>query len=133
MLYLFGSGSYKNDRKVVKIGFTDDMDLRKKNYYLYNPLGVLLGTRDGDRILEAKMHLRLSSYKVEFLDEWFYDEPEVEKVFGSGIEEIDKWIWDNRTSSLLDPAWPKKGTIKYKILEELRSKYSGPSLGTKLF
>ena len=123
MLYLFGIGSYKNDRKILKVGFTDDMNIRTEQYYIYNPLGEIIETRDGDRILEAKLHIRLDSYKVEFLDEWFYDEPGVKEIFSSDINDIDKWIWDNKSESLLSPNWPKKGTIKNKIFEELKSKF----------
>lgn len=128
MLYLFGSGSYKGNRKVVKVGFTDDIETRKQQYLLHNPLGEFLGIRDGDRLLELKLHLRLEDYKVEFLDEWFYDEEEVEEIFGSTESQLNKWLWENRNTTLLDPEMPKQGTMKYEIYEELKSMFDRTGL-----
>jgi len=128
MLYLFGSGSYKGNRKVVKVGFTDDIETRKQQYLLHNPLGEFLGIRDGDRLLELKLHLRLEDYKVEFLDEWFYDEEEVEEIFGSTESQLNKWLWENRNTTLLDPEMPKQGTMKYEIYEELKSMFDSTGL-----
>ena len=81
MLYLFGSGAWENNRRVVKIGFSDNMEKRRVNYNHYNPLGKFLGEREGDRKDELRLHLRLYDHRVEFLDEWFYDEEEVFRVF----------------------------------------------------
>lgn len=124
MLYLFGSGSYRNDRKIVKVGFTDDVRIREAQYKLHNPLGEMIATRQGDEILELKLHLRLQDYKVEFLDEWFYDEPEVQEAFGSTIGTIDQWLWNNR-SDIFYPL-PKIGSKKRTIYEELRSLFDNP-------
>lgn len=134
MLYLYGSGSWENNRKIIKVGFTDDFEKRKQSYYLHNPLGKILDTREGDEILELKLHLRLVDYKVEFLDEWFYDEEPVFKIFQETVEEIDKWLWENRSQVLIYPTIPLPGTKKRKILDELRSKYSNAvsQEGTKL-
>lgn len=134
MLYLFGSGSYSSNRNALKIGFSDDMETREKHYSIYNPMGSILGTRDGDRLLELKLHLMLEDFKVEFLDEWFYDEDEVKRVFGLTENEIDQWIWENKSKVLLNPEWPKEGTMKYKILENLRKRFTGESIvGEKSF
>lgn len=134
MIYLYGSGSWKNDRKIVKVGFTDDIEKRKQSYYHHNPLGEILDTREGDDILELKLHLRLEEWKVEFLEEWFYDEEPVFEIFKQSVEEIDKWLWDNRSTALIYPTIPLPGTKKRKILEELREKFSSKpnTEGTKL-
>lgn len=124
MLYLFGTGAWKNNRKALKIGYTDDIETRKNQYRLHNPLGEILKTREGDELDELRLHLRLFDHKVEFLDEWFYDEDEVFKVFDQPYEEINKWLWDNRIeNTLFYPTIPSPGTLKRKILDELRKKY----------
>ena len=128
MLYLFGTGAWKNNRKALKIGYTDDIETRKNQYRLHNPLGEILKTREGDELDELRLHLRLFDHKVEFLDEWFYDEDEVFKVFDQPYEEINKWLWDNRIeNTLFYPTIPSPGTLKRKILDELRKKYGGNS------
>lgn len=124
MLYLFGSGSWKNDRKIVKVGFTDDIETREQSYKLHNPLGEMLDTREGDKILELKLHLRLKDFQVEFLDEWFFDEPEVFRLFNIDIEDLDKWLWDNKSEVLLTPFMPEPGTMKREILDSLQQKYN---------
>lgn len=123
MLYLFGSGSYKNDRKILKVGFTDDMKTRETQYKLHNPLGEFLGERPGTEITELKLHLRLQDYKVEFLDEWFYDEPDVHKIFSESEEKINSWLWEHR-SEIFFPL-PKSGSLKRKIYDELYGIYIG--------
>lgn len=126
MLYLFGSGAWKNSRRVVKIGYTSDIDTRKQQYKLYNPLGEILDTREGDEILELKLHLRLIHFKVEFLDEWFFDEEPVFNIFKESEEDIDKWLWENKNDCLIYPTIPLPGTIKRKILDDLRDRFGTP-------
>ena len=134
MLYLYGSGSWENNRKIVKVGFTDDYEKRKQSYYLHNPLGKMLDSREVYEILELKLLLSLTDWKVEFLDEWFYDEEPVFKIFQETVEEIDMWLWENRSQVLIYPTIPPPETKKRKILDELRNKYSKTTTqeGTKL-
>ena len=119
MLYLFGTGSFKNDRKAVKVGYTADgsKSERESAYRLHNPMGEFLGWREGDKVMELKLHLRLADYKVEFLDEWFYYEPKVEEIFGQPVSDINDWLWNNR-GTVFYPL-PKPGTLKRKIYDEL--------------
>ncbi len=124
MLYLYGSGAWKNSRRIVKVGFTDDFEKRKQSYYLHNPLGEMLDSREGDDLLELKLHLRLSDWKVEFLEEWFYDEEPVFKIFQDTEDDIDKWLWENRETVLIYPTIPLPGTKKRKILDYLRDRFS---------
>lgn len=131
MIYLFGTGAWKNDRKALKIGFTDDIETRKQQYKLHNPLGEIIKTREGDELDELRLHLRLFDFKVEFLDEWFYDEEEVFKVFDQDYEEINKWLWDNRLENNLLYPIPSPGTMKRKILDEIKKKYGGVIQGQK--
>lgn len=126
MLYLYGSGSWENERKIVKVGFSDDFSTREASYRLHNPLGKVLDTREGDKILEEKLHLRLIHFKVEFLDEWFHAEDPVFEIFNYSVEEIDQWLWENRAEVFYDPL-PGIGTLKRQILDELREKY-GPKV-----
>lgn len=120
MLYLFGSGSWKDNQKFLKIGFTSDLESRKVQYKIHNPLGEFISVREGDEMLELKMHLRLLNNKADFLDEWFYDEKEVYDVFNSSEEDINKWLWENRGECLLYPSIPSPDSLKGLILKELR-------------
>lgn len=133
MLYLFGSGAFEGSRKVVKVGFTDNFKVRERQYKLHNPLGHFISTREGTERFELMLHLRLTEYKVEFLDEWFYYEPDVEEIFGQSEGEIGKWLWEHR-STIFHPL-PDPGTLKREILDNLNILY-GPGTseieGTKL-
>lgn len=125
MLYLFGTGAYDSPRKALKVGYTDDRkDVeRRKAYLIHNPLGKFLAERDGDKILELKLHLRLSDYKADFLDEWFYDEEPVVNIFGEPVSKINEWLWANRTE--IFPEIPRPGSLKRKIYDELYGIYGG--------
>lgn len=120
MLYLFGSGSWKDNQKFLKIGFTSDLESRKVQYKIHNPLGEFISVREGDEMLELKMHLRLLNNKADFLEEWFYDEKEVYDVFNSSEEDINRWLWENRGECLLYPSIPSPDSLKGLILKELR-------------
>lgn len=121
MLYLFGSGAWENNRRVVKIGFSDNMEKRRVNYNHYNPLGKFLGEREGDRKDELRLHLRLYDHRVEFLDEWFYDEEEVFRVFNEdSYDTINTWLWEHRGEVLLYPQIPLPGTLKRELLDDLQ-------------
>lgn len=121
MLYLFGSGAWENNRRVVKIGFSDNMEKRRVNYNHYNPLGKFLGEREGDRKDELRLHLRLYDHRVEFLDEWFYDEEEVFRVFNEdSYDTINTWLWEHRREVLLYPQIPLPGTLKRELLDDLQ-------------
>lgn len=134
MLYLFGSGAWENSRRVVKIGFSDNLEKRKVNYLHYNPLGKFLGEREGTKKDELRLHLRLYDHKVEFLDEWFYDEEEVFRVFlEDSYDTINSWLWENRGDTLLYPQIPLPGTLKREILEDLQKLHrEGKIKGEKL-
>lgn len=121
MLYLFGSGAWANSRRVVKIGFTDNLEKRKINYTHYNPLGKFLGEREGTRKDELRIHLRLYDHQVEFLEEWFYDEDEVFKVFNEeSYDEMNTWLWEHRLEApLYSPSFPPPGTLKRELLDDL--------------
>lgn len=123
MLYLFGSGSWSNQRKVVKIGFTNDIEKRKSQYKLHNPLGEFISVREGNEEDELRLHLRLYDFKVEFLDEWFYDEKEVFDVFSQDYSEIDKWLWDHKSEVLIYPQIPPPGSLKRTLLDNIKSKF----------
>lgn len=121
LLYLFGSGAWKNDRKILKIGYTSDFDNRKTPYYLYNPLGEMLDTREGDELDELRIHLRLVDFKVEFLDEWFHAEDEVFRVFKEETyKDMNNWLWEHKSETLLYPEMPLPGTMKRELLDQIR-------------
>lgn len=131
MIYLFGSGAFGSTREVVKVGYTADLETRKSQYRLHNPLGEFIKTREGDEILETKLHVRLYDFQVEFLEEWFYPEPEVFEVFDTSEAELDKWLWIHKSECLIYPVIPPPGTLKRRILEDLQKKF-GQFSGTKL-
>lgn len=117
MLYLFGTGSYDGQRKALKVGYTGSQDKRETDYGIHNPLGKFLVWREGDRKLEAKLHLRLQDYREDFLDEWFFDEDDVISIFSQSEEEIDKWLKEN-AATVFSPL-PPPGSLKREIYEEV--------------
>ena len=127
MLYLFGSGSWENNRKIIKVGFTDDFDKRKLSYYHHNPLGKVISTREGTLLDELRLHLRLVDYKVEFLEEWFYGEgkdgEDIIEIFNEPYNKINNWLWENRHRTLYSPQLPIPGTLKRELLDELTKLY----------
>lgn len=129
MLYLFGSGSWDNNRKIIKVGFSDDFDKRKLSYYHHNPLGKMINTREGTLLDELRLHLRLIDYRVDFLEEWFYGEDkdgeDIINIFNESYEEINKWLWENRQRTLYSPQLPAPGTLKRELLDELTKTYKG--------
>lgn len=125
MIYLFGSGSFRDDRKIVKLGYTGNQEEREEAYLLHNPLGKFIGWREGDRNLELKLQLRLEDYKAEILDEWFYWEEGIEEIFCMEEDTLDEWLWENRTR-LFMPV-PKDGR-KRSIYDHLKKKYGEPEL-----
>lgn len=134
MIYMFGSGSFKNGEKAVKIGFTENKDERESAYFLHNPLGQFLGWREGDKKLELKLHLRLKDFKETFLDEWFYYEPPVLDIFNETEEQINEWLWKNKDDIFYSPTLPTFGSLKWEIFMELREIFDNknkPVLGIK--
>lgn len=125
MIYLFGSGAWDSDKKVLKIGYSSKQDERETAYLLHNPLGKFLAWREGEKDLELKLHLALVDCKEDFLEEWFYDEDLVLERFGWPIEKLNKYLWDNREDLFFNPFIPSQGTLKRKIYDELFSLYGG--------
>ena len=80
-------------------------------------------TPEGEAAVERIFKPKFKDFKPDFLDEWFYYEPEVEEIFGLPEHEIDKWLWENRNDVFFDPWLPEAGSKKRKIYDELNSKY----------
>ena len=125
MLYLFGTGSFRNELKAVKVGYTANKEERETAYLLHNPFGEFLCWRDGDRKLELKLHLRLKDFKMDILDEWFYYEDPVLGIFCHREDDIDSWLWENRTDVFFSGFLPNPGTLKREIYNDLYEKYTG--------
>lgn len=63
--------TYENLPQFVKIGYTDDMAQRVRQYSTYNPSPVVvLKTEDGGREEEKLFHKRFSQYRTN--GEWFF-------------------------------------------------------------
>ncbi len=123
MLYLIRTFGRGKDRTALKIGFTDNIKNRSQHYRLHNPFYEQISTREGDLILETKIHLYLTAlgYKESFLDEWFVDIPAVLQEFHADIKKIDRTIWKNRNSLFTRADFKGGGKeIKAKIYESLR-------------
>lgn len=122
MLYLIRTFGRGKNKTALKIGFTDNIKDRLQHYRLHNPFFEQISTREGDRILEAKLHLYLTArgYKEKFLDEWFVDCPEVLELFHSDLYKINKTIWRHRNSLFVRADFKGGNDLKCKIYEELR-------------
>lgn len=122
MLYLIRTFGRGKNKTALKIGFTDNIKTRSQSYRVHNPFFEPISERQGNRILEAKLHLFLTAlgYKEKFLDEWFLDTPNVLKLFHSKISKINKTIWKNRNSLFSRSDFKGNNDIKCKIYEELR-------------
>lgn len=129
MLYYirtFGRGG----KSYVKIGWTDNIDKRQRTYKTDNPLYEPISTREGDELLEKKLHLFLTSLGVKagFMNEWFIDVPEINTYFHSTIGKLNKTIWKNRDNLFTVSDIKDSGhNIKRKIYEELRMIYQHKS------
>lgn len=129
MLYLIRTFGRGRNKTALKIGFTDNIKNRNQTYRAHNPFFEQIGTREGDRILEAKLHLYLTArgYKADFLDEWFLDCPEVLSLFHTKISKINRTIWRNRDALFERADFKRNGSeVKRKIYEELRMINLGP-------
>ena len=74
MLYLIKSGKY------IKIGYTQNLEKRLKEYSTHNPDYEILDTRKGTRSDETYLHKLLSKYRVD-KTEWFSYSNYIIKVF----------------------------------------------------
>lgn len=73
MLYLIKSAEY------LKIGYTDNLDSRLKQYDTHNPNYELLGTQNLSKWHESKLHEMCKEHHAKL--EWFYDTQEVRDTF----------------------------------------------------
>jgi len=123
MLYLIRTFGRGRNKTALKIGFTDNLKNRSQSYRVHNPFFESVATREGDRILEAKLHLYLTArgYKEDFLDEWFVDCPEVLSLFHTKLSKINRTIWRYRDTLFMRADFKGSGNdLKQKIYEELR-------------
>ena len=129
MLYLIRTFGRGRNKTALKIGFTDNLKNRSQSYRVHNPFFEPVSIREGDRILEAKLHLYLTArgYKEDFLDEWFVDCPEVLSLFHTKLSKINKTIWKSRNALFGRADFKGSGNdLKQKIYEELRMTNPGP-------
>ena len=128
MLYLIRTFGRGKDKTALKIGFTDNIKTRFQSYLIHNPFFEQISIREGDRILEAKLHLYLTArgFKAGFLDEWFLDCPEVLSLFHTKISKINKTIWRNRNALFSRADFKGGNDLREKIYEELRMINPGP-------
>ena len=100
MLYLIRS--YGPDNKsILKVGFTDNPELRLGSYFYHNPYSEVLETKEGDEMHESLLHLYLNSLGHSFqingkLDEWYVDSLEVIEIFKLSLNDLKRTIWDSR-------------------------------------
>lgn len=125
MIYLYGSSIYPIGKGILKIGYAKNLEERMKQYKIHNPGGKLLSSREGDEILELKLHIlaEWKRLKLDILDEWFEDDDELISLFSWTTDKIDETIWKNRYDILITPFLPQPGTKKRKILDDLSEKY----------
>lgn len=122
MLYLIRTFGRGRKKTALKIGYSGNIKARFTNYKLHNPFFEPISQREGNLVLETKIHLYLTAlgYKEKFLDEWFYDCSEVLSCFHTGINKIDKTIWKHRNKLFNKKDFKDSENLKTKIYEELR-------------
>lgn len=79
MLYLVKSNS------ALKIGSTNNLKLRMKDYKTHNPDFELLDIADGTEIEEKVLHSKLSDFKYKNSREWFKDCTEVRNEWNNYV------------------------------------------------
>ena len=122
MLYLIRTFGRGKSKTALKIGYTENIQTRLQNYREHNPFFELISCREGDLVLETKLHLFLTArgMREDFLSEWFLDCPEVLLWFHASLREIDKIIWRQRDTLFMRADFKTgKGGIKAKIYESL--------------
>ena len=102
MLYLIESPSLVG--KVLKIGYTNNIEKRFNIYKSCNPDVVLLATREGDEKFEHKLHKYFSDFKYNQGREWFYYNEKIVDEFSTIQEEhlVSKEELDPMFSIILD-------------------------------
>lgn len=85
MLYLIKSPG--NCGKILKIGYTNNIEKRLKSYKSDNPDSELLATREGDEAFEHKLHKYFHRFKYTLGREWFYYNEEIVDEFKTIQEE----------------------------------------------
>lgn len=123
MLYLIQSSDIDTGVKVLKIGYTDDIEKRKSQYKAHNILCKFLDTREGDEVLEKEFHLRFTDYKYPELDEWFYWHQDIIDHFHDTPEELDLWLWEKREKLYSEYQETKSEKIG-KIIQRIYSTHS---------
>ena len=102
MIYLLKSGPY------IKIGYTKNIEARKKAYRTHNPNAVWIDIKDGDQIDESNLHQKCKKYKYD--TEWFFDDPEIRLIFKEYIPTYKERLNVNKKSTNF--------TIKYEDPQE---------------
>ena len=123
MLYLIKSYGSRN-RSILKVGFTDDIEARKNQYFSHNPFSQVISVREGDLILEGLIHrylyfLNLQYKHGERLKEWFDNDSEVWRVFHLSRETLERLVWKNR-DKIFDMKSPSP--FDYSLFEALYKK-----------
>ena len=119
MLYLIRS--FTRSGTFLKVGFTDNIDRRMRDYLTENPGRELVSTRAGDLTEETRLHLYLTAcgWKAGFLEEWFQDCPEVLLGFHQARGKMNKMIWRKREDLFTSFDFSRR-SLKVQIYEDLR-------------
>lgn len=123
MLYLIKSYGSRN-RSILKVGFTDDIEARKNQYFSHNPFFQVISVREGDLILEGLIHRYLYFLDLQYkhgerLKEWFDNDSEVWRVFHLSRETLERLVWRNR-DKIFDMKSPSP--FDYSLFEALYKK-----------
>ena len=132
MIYLILNSGFKDNNpdetiKMLKIGYTDNLEGRLKAYQVTNPGFILLDTREGDTKVESYLHKRFEKYRYsDNSREWFHYSQEIIDNFHCDPEEIiDEGVLleciKKDLRSKITPISELKEKYLDQILEELRS------------
>lgn len=131
MLYLIRS--FTRSGTYLKVGFTDNIERRMRDYLTENPGRELISTRAGDLTEETRMHLYLTAcgWKADFLEEWFIDCPEVLSGFHDDLGRINRKIWRERDRLFTSFDFSRR-SLKVQIYESLRFQHRAENLNALL-
>lgn len=117
MLYLI------EDRDYLKIGYTANVEDRKKAYQLHNCYARFIAVKEGSATDERKLHKQCKQWHYQ--GEWFYNTPEVKKIFDSfdGFKYADYiWLKELITKRYIQFLKTKQmDPVSYKISNKIRS------------
>ena len=123
MIYLIKTFGPGRNKTALKVGYSGDPVKRFESYRIQNPFFEIVSSREGDQLMETRMHLFLTAVglKESFLSEWFKDLPQTRELFHAKVSKMNDYIWRFRDSLIKESDIKGRGSQnRLKIYETLR-------------